>query len=207
MSRFWRALENLHDVSFDAAPLLSIGAYHDPVSVHHAAHFAAIEVKILHTLIVGNEKTEAVRVGMDPSSHQVLCVRQRVVIFLQANDSAFACEFPQGVDNPLKFGAPKSRALLYFDGRQSRSRFFGEEIQNSLLRPFWSQSRGWSVNRHESAKKLLACCRWVSTGAMELRRLRRQLCHEPVIAHVLRAWDFHDRHVAADRVQNAPCRV
>src|SRR4030095_6200558 len=28
-------LQNLHDVSFDAAPLLSVGPDHDPVSVHH----------------------------------------------------------------------------------------------------------------------------------------------------------------------------
>ena len=123
-------------MSFHSAPLLSIGPYHDPVSVHHAAHFAAIEVKILRTLIVENEKTEAVRVGVDPSRYQVLCVRQRVVIFLHANDSAFASKLPQGIDNPLKLVAPKASALLYFDGSQSSSRLLGEEIENSLPRGF-----------------------------------------------------------------------
>jgi hypothetical protein len=123
-------------VGFHAASFLSIGAHHHPVSMHHATHFAAIEVKILRTLAVGNEKTETVRVGVDSSSHQVLCVRQPIVIFLQADDSAFAGEFPQGIDNPLNFVAPKSRAPLYFGRRQSSSWLFGEEVENSLLRAF-----------------------------------------------------------------------
>ena len=141
-------LENLNDVSFHSAPLLSIGPDHDPVSVHHAAHFAAIEVKILRTLIVENEKTEAVRVGVDPSRYQVLCVRQPVVIFLQPYDTAFPRESSQGVDNPLELVTPKASTLLYFDGRQSSSRLIGEEIENSLPRGFWCKSFGLGILVH-----------------------------------------------------------
>ena len=79
------------------------------------------------------------------------CASGSAVIFLQANDSAFTSEFPQGVDNPLKFVAPKSRAFLYFDGRQSRSRLFGEEIENSLLRASWGRSCGLGILAHGSS--------------------------------------------------------
>lgn len=136
MSRFCARSRNLHDVSFYSAPLFSIGPDHDPVSVHHAAHFAAIEVKILRTLIVENEKTEAIRVGVDSSRYQVLCVRQPVVIFLQPYDTTFPRETPQGVHDPLELVAPKASTFLYFDGRQSSFRLLGEEIENSLSRGF-----------------------------------------------------------------------
>src|SRR5262245_28826230 len=76
------ALQNLHDVGFHAASFLSIDAHHHSISMHHATHFTAIEVKIIRTLAVGNEKTEAVRMGVDASSHQILCVWQPIVIFL-----------------------------------------------------------------------------------------------------------------------------
>src|SRR5262245_38283926 len=77
-----RTLKNLHDVGFYAAACLLIGAHQHSISMHYATHFAAIEVKILRTLAVGNEKTETVRVGVDASSHQILCVWQPIVIFL-----------------------------------------------------------------------------------------------------------------------------
>ena len=106
------------------------------------------------------------------SRYQILCVGQRIVIFFQANDSAFTSEFPQGVDNPLKFVAPKSRAFLYFDRRQSRSRLFGEEIENSLLRASWGGSCGLGILAHGRSSsysfvKGFAAARCWSPGVMD----------------------------------------
>ena len=65
MSLFLCALQNLHDMSFDAAPLLPIDPHHNPVSVHHPPHLSTIEIKILRTLIVENEEAVTVRVRVD----------------------------------------------------------------------------------------------------------------------------------------------
>ena len=69
---FLCALEDLRNVSFDAAPLLSVHADDHLVSVHHAAHFAAIEINVVCTLVIRDEKTITVWVGLESSSYQVL---------------------------------------------------------------------------------------------------------------------------------------
>ena len=224
---FLCTLQNLHDVSFHSAPLLSVGPDHDPVSVHHAAHFAAIEVKILRTLIVENEKTEAIRVGVDPSRYQVLCVRQPIVIFLQPYDTAFPRESPQGVDDPLEFVAPKASTFLYFDGCQSSFRLLGEEIENSLPCGFCARAlaresllmAGLAVNLLGFARDMLEsrgigrtikpailphpAVRYSTTPLLQYSTHYEDATASSVInqssLHIAGAGNFPERHVVLDR--------
>jgi hypothetical protein len=46
-----------------------------------------------------------------------------------------------------------------------------------------------------------------STSTKELRRFGRELGHEPVVAAIGRRWNFPDRYVAFNRLDNAPCGI
>jgi hypothetical protein len=125
-----RTLDDLYDMGFGGAALFTVDAHHHLIAVHHPAHFAPIEINVVESFVFGKQKAKPVGMGMNTAAHQVLSIRQGVVILLQARQSANAAKVAQRIDNRLKVVAAKTAAALDLRRRQPLARFVGEQIEN-----------------------------------------------------------------------------
>ena len=88
----------------------------------------------LGKVIEVNQKAVTVRVGVNPSRHQILRVWQGIVVFLEAHQPPFAAQPSKSIHNPLEIFARKAASPLDFGGRKATSRLLGKKGEDLLLR-------------------------------------------------------------------------
>jgi len=67
---------------YTGAARFAVDAHHDLIPMHHAAHLAAIQVKILQVSVFRDQKTVTIGMGVNSALNQMLTVRKGVVVFL-----------------------------------------------------------------------------------------------------------------------------